>query len=146
MADPIRVVRKNIFESALTKLINGRGVVHGVPAVLHVDLSAAVVHVADLLRFRGRNGDFYIFGKRNGNFTFADNKLRAEFIFFADPAGRADLLLHDVALFISGVAHGDLPDELARGRRIFTRNDRTTDFGGNFFANRSRAEILLSSS
>ena len=74
-----------------------------------------MVYVADLLRFCSRDGYFYIFGERDGNFTFAADNLRLEFVFLIRAANRADLLLSDVALFIAGVAYGNLSDELARG-------------------------------
>ena len=85
-----------------------------VSIALHVDLSAAMVHVINLLRFRGRNGDFYIFNKRISNFSFAAYDLCVKFNFLADSAGRNNLLLHDVALSVSRVTNGDLFNELAR--------------------------------
>ena len=135
VADSIFFGRKIIFTSAFAEFIDRRRVARDVPAAVHVDLSAAVVHVADLLRFRGRNGDFYFFDKRDDNFPFAADNLRFEFIFPDNSAGRADLLLHDVALFIAGVAHGDLLDELARGGRIYPRNDWFTDCCADFIFN-----------
>ena len=113
MADSIFFGRKIVFESAFAEFIDGARLVRGISAVLHVDLSAAMVYVADLLRFRCGNGDFYFFGECDDNFAVAADNLRVEFIFFADTAGRADLLLPDVALFIAGVVDGNLFDELA---------------------------------
>ena len=136
MADSIFERRKIIFASAFAEFINWVCVVRGVPAILYVDISAAMVHVANLLRFCGRHGDFYFFIERDDTFTLAADNLRFEFIFFADTACRIDLLLHDVALFIAGVAHGDLFDELARGMRIFTRHDRNTKFIDNLRGDR----------
>ena len=60
------------------------------------------------------------------------DNLRVKFIFPADSARRSDLLLYDVALPVTGVADGDLFNELARSRRIFTRNDRFADSDDNF--------------
>ena len=86
-----------------------------VPTTLHMDISAAMVYVANLLRFRGRHGDFYFFVRRADSFSFAADDLRVEFIFLDGSARRTDLLLHDVALSVAGVADGGLHDELARG-------------------------------
>ena len=131
---------------AFAEFINGLCVVRGISAILHVDISAAMVHVANLLRFRGRHGDFYIFSERDDNFTFAADNLRGELIFLADTANRADLLLHDVALSIAGVFDGDLSDELARSRRIYPRNDRFADCRADFIAYRNFIVAELQSS
>ena len=131
MADSVFIGRKIILAGAFAEFINGLCVVRGISVIFYVDISAAMVYVVNLLWFRGRHGNFYIFGERDGNFAISADNLRVEFIFLANSAGRVDLLLHDVALFIAGVAHGDLFNELARGRRIFTRNDWHSKFDNN---------------
>ena len=143
MADSVFIGRKIIFTGAFAEFINRFSVVYGFSAVLHVDLSAAMVYVTDLLWFRGWNCDFYIFGKCEGNFTISADNLRVELDFSADTADRIDLLLHDVALFIAGVAYGNLFDELARGGWIFTGNDRDSDADINFFSDWNGFEIFL---
>ncbi len=102
-----------------------------------------MVYVANLLRFRGWNGDFYIFSLCNRNFAISGDNLRAEPIFFANSASWADLLLYDVALSVAGVAYGDLFDELARSGRIFTRNDWNSEFSNNLRGFRSDFAIFL---
>ena len=122
MADSIFDGHGNFQPPTLAEFFDGRRVARDVPVALHVDLSAAMVHVADLLRFRGRHGDFYFLDGR-GSFVDVDEKIhvcgkfdvRAEFFLLDNPAGRAGLLLHDVALSVAGVADGTLHDELARG-------------------------------
>ena len=143
MADSVFIKRKIIFASTFAEFMNGFCVVRGIPVILHVDLSAAMVYVANLLWFCSRHGDFYIFSKRDGDFTFAADNLHVEFIFLANTANRADILLHDVALFIAGVTYGDLSDELARGKRIFTRHDRNSEFDNNLRGYRIISAIFL---
>lgn len=115
MADSIRIGHGNIQSTTSAEFVDGRGVARDVPATLHVDLSTAMVYVANLLRLRGRHGDFYIFDERTNNFSVANANLRGKFNFLADTAGRGDLLLYDVALPVAGVAYGDISNELARG-------------------------------
>ena len=79
-------------------------------------------------------GDFYIFDKRTDNFSVSNANLRGKFNFLAGSARRNNLLLHDVALSVARVAHGDLSDELARINRIYPRNDRFADSRTDFFA------------
>ena len=87
MADSIFFGQKIIFKAAFAEFINGNCLDDSVSAVLHVDLSTAMVYVADLLRFCSRNGDFYLFIERKSYLTFAADNLRDELIFFADSAG-----------------------------------------------------------
>lgn len=115
MANSIRIGHRDIQSSTPAEFVDGRGVARDVPATLHVDLSTAMVHVADLLRLRGRHGDFYIFDERTDNFSVVADNLCVEFNFLADTACRTDLLLYDVALPVAGVAYGDISNELARG-------------------------------
>ena len=105
-----------------------------ISAAFHVDLSTAMVYVADLLRFRCRHGDFYFFDKRADNFPCAADNLPAESDFLADSARRNNLLLHDVALPVARVADGNLFNKLARIDRISPRNDRFSDNRADFFA------------
>ena len=108
MADSVFERRKIIFKRIFAEFINGFSVADDISAVIHVDLSKAMVHVANLLRFRDWDGNFYIFSEREGNFTVGGDNFCAEFIFFAYSAGRMDILLSNVALLIAGVAYGDL--------------------------------------
>ena len=68
MVDSIRLPRRNFFAPDDAESLDGIGVVGNVPATLHVDLSATMVYVANLLRLRGRNGDFYFLDER-GSFA-----------------------------------------------------------------------------
>ena len=122
MADSIRIGHGNIQSQTPAEFVNGNCVARDVPATLHVDLSTAMVHVANLLRLRGRYGDFYIFDKHisfidefKKNSARVNRNVYFEFNILADTASRGDLLLHDVALSIAGVAYGNISNELARG-------------------------------
>lgn len=132
MADSVFERRKIVFKGAFAEFINGISLVRGISAIFHVDLSAAMVYVANLLRFRSRDGDFYIFSLCNRNFAISADNLRSKLNFFADTADRADLLLYDVALSVAGVADGDLFNELARSGRIYPRDDWIADCRANF--------------
>ena len=143
MADSVFIGREIVFASAFTELANGLCVVCGVSTIFYVDISAAMVHVANLLWFCSRDGDFYIFGERDDTFALAADNLRFEPIFFADTADWADILLHDVALFIASVTYGDLSDELAWGDWIYSGDDRVSYSRADFFIAWNGFEIFL---
>ena len=116
---------------------------------LYMDLPKTVVHVADLLRFCYRHGNFFIsvelggfirknfLGKINSN-----NFVRAEFFLPRDTVRSGGLLLHVLALPVARVAHGTLSDELARKHRFYSvehRDFRHADnFRGDIFSAPSR--------
>lgn len=114
MANSIRIKNGDIQSTTPAEFIYGRSVASDVPATLHLDLSTAMVYVTNLLRFCGRNGDFYIFDERTDNFSVTAYNLRVKFNFLSDTAYRTDLLLHDVALSIAGITDGYISNELAR--------------------------------
>lgn len=134
MSDSVRLEHGDIQSPTPAEFIDGNFVAGDVSATFHVDISTTMVYVADLLRFCGWNGDFYIFDELADNFSVANDYLRAKFDILADTAGRTDLLLHDVALSVAGVANGTLFDELARIARIYPRDDRNSAHDRNFFA------------
>ena len=134
VSDSVRVEHRDIQSPTFAEFIDWNCVAGNVSAAFHVDISTTMVYVANLLRFCGRNGDFYIFDELADNFSVANDDLRAKFDILADTAGRTDLLLHDVALSVAGVANGTLFDELARIARIYPRDDRNSANYRNFFA------------
>ena len=86
MADSVFERRKFVFAGAFAEFINRIRLERGFSVIFYLDLSAAMVYVANLLRFRGWNCDFYIFSLCNRYFAISGDNLRSEPIFFANSA------------------------------------------------------------
>ena len=113
--------RKYFLKKSFAEFNNGACVVRDVHFGLHVDVSEAVVYVADMVRFSCWDGDIYIFdecGNFGGEiFTRANFRaffLRVEFFILRGAVRASGLLLYVLALPFARVVNGVVLDELER--------------------------------